>query len=289
VVYPGNGQSPQNWGQQQPSYQGFGLYDQQPGGEPPKRKNLVMIFSILAIVVIIGAVVTIVLLNRGGGSPSADNPPATTTSSSSTKPPTSKSTTATSSTKPGDVLQPHNKGWTVIKNDKAKLIYEVPPAWTPLPSGSLSSKALPDAAIYFPATVGEYQCGGKGYSRGGVGAGTIAKSDLSQAATNIAKAFGAEFYNSGTATVTTGAAKPINDVAGPNGKVFTGAQVDATIATTGNDCLATKGKVSVLVVDDGTDKYQFFVVNGDLDGGPATPPWPAETDLQKIIDSARGY
>jgi hypothetical protein len=285
VAYPGpgNGEPPQNWGQQQPAYQGFGLYQQQPppGGEPPRKdKNLVMIFSIVAIVVIIAAVVTIVLLNRGTSEPVAqNNPPGASTSSS--RPPNSRSTTTTkpSGTSGSAGLQPQNAGWTVIKNDKAKLIYEVPPEWTPLPTGSLSAKSLPNAVIYFPATVGEYQCEGNGYSRGGLGAGTIAKSDPATAATTIAKAFATEFYSSGTATVDAGAPKTSG----------TKTQVDATISTTGNNCLATKGKVSVLVIDSGAADYQFLVVNGDVTGGPATPPPPADADLQKMVDSARGY
>jgi hypothetical protein len=260
---------------------------QQPGGEPPRQgRNLVMIFSIVAIVVIIAAVVTIVLLNRGSSEPVAQNTTPANSTSSSAPPATSKSGTSTS--KAADSLQPRNPGWTVIKNDKAKLIYEVPPAWTPLPSGTLSPKTLPDATIYFPAALGNYQCEGKGYSRGGLGGGTIAKADPAQAATNIAKAFGADLYSSGTATVETTAPKTVTNMAGPNGKQLSGAQVDAFVTVTGNNCLATKGKVSVLVVDNGSD-LSFLMVNGDMAGGPATPAPPSELDLQKIIDTTRGY
>jgi hypothetical protein len=289
-VYPGNDQPQQNWGypQQQPAYQGFGLYQQpgQPGGEPPrKRGNLVVVLSIIALVVIVGAVVTIVLLNRGGGEPAAqnDNPPANTSDS---KPPSSTSAPRSSS-KASDGLAPRNEGWTVIKNDKAKLIYEVPPAWTPLPTGSLKSKTLPDVTLSSPASIGDYQCEGNGYSRGGLGGGTIAKSSPGEAATTIAKAFGAEFYSSGTAKVETSSPKQ-GTAKSADGKPVPTVQVDATITTTGNTCLATTGKVSVLVLDAGADTYQFFVVNGDIAGGPATPPPPTEADLQKIVESARG-
>jgi hypothetical protein len=268
-VYPGDGQP-------QSSYQGLGYY--QPPEPPRKGKNLPMILSIVAIVVIIGAVVAIVLVNRGGSTPEAQNTPTPTTESSS--PPPSSSTKA-------DPLKPRNAGWSVIKNEKAQLIYEVPPTWAVVPNGSLSTKAMPSVVMSSPATIGSYQCENNKYTRGGLGAGSVAKSDLAKAATDIAKAFGADFYSSGTATVQAAEPKQVThkDV---NGKSVKGVQVDAIITTTGNNCLATKGKVSVLVLDPGED-YQFFVVNGDLEGGPATPAPPTEAELQKIVDNARGY
>ncbi|TCO56825.1 hypothetical protein EV192_106300 [Actinocrispum wychmicini] len=249
-----------------------------------------MIFSIIAIVLIVGAVVTIVLLNRDNGTPAADNPPPSTprSSGSAPKPPTSSSIPKTSG-QPGDALQPRNTGWTVIKNDKAKFIYEVPPSWKPVPGATLSSKAMPDATLYFPASVGDYQCQGANYSRGGLGGGTVARADPTDVAISIAKAYGAEFYTSGNGVVTTGTPRTVKSVLGTDGKPQLGVQVDATIAATGNECFASKGKVSVLVIDNGGSTLQFLVVNGDVEGGPATPPPPADADLQKIVDSAREY
>jgi hypothetical protein len=266
-VYPGDGQ-------QHSSYQGLGYYQPQP---PRKGRNLVMIFSIVAIVVIIAAVVTIVLVNRGGGSPGAQNTPAASTQPTTTAPASAKA----------DPLKPRNPGWSVIKNEKAKLIYEVPPTWTVVPNGSLASKTMPGVTMSSPATIGSYECETKKYTRGGLGAGSVPKTDPAKQATDIAKAFGADFYSSGTATVQAADPKQVThkDI---DGKTVRGLQVDATITTTGNTCLATKGKVSVLVLDPGGD-LQFFVVNGDLEGGPATPAPPREAELQKIVDSARGY
>ncbi|MEV4320248.1 hypothetical protein [Actinocrispum sp. NPDC049592] len=274
-MYPGNGQPQQNW---QPTYQGLGYY-QQP--EPPRnRKNLVMIFSIVAIVVIVAAVVTIVLLNRGSGETPQTQP--TTTSSSAR----SSASTSTSASAKTDPLRPRNSGWTVIKNDKARLIYEVPPAWRVVANGTLASEQLPDVKLSSPADIGSYKCENNSYSRGGLGAGTVAKTDAAKQAGDIAKAFGAQFYSSGTATVQVGEPKQVTHK-DSDGKSMKGVQVDAIITTTGNTCLATKGKVSVLVFESGTD-LQYFVVNGDLEGGPADPPPPTEADLQKIVDSARG-
>jgi hypothetical protein len=220
----------------------------------------VAILSIVALVVIVGVVVVIGLLNREvSGTPLAQ---------------------ATATTK--DPLSPRNAGWSVIKNDRAKLLYEVPPDWEPIPGGSFRSKSMPDITLYGPASLTSYQCEGNGYSRGGIGAGVVPKSDAATVATTLAKGFGEEFYSSGTAQVETSSPKQVT----VNG--IAGVQVDGVVTTTGNACLATKGKVSVLVIP-GPVEYQVLVVNGDLAGGPATPPPPAEDDLRKIVTSARGY
>lgn len=267
-MYPGDGQP-------QSSYQGLGYY---PQPQPPRKgKNLVMILSIVAIVVIIAAVVTIVLVNRDGSAPVAQQ----TTPAPVTQP------TSGSSVPKNDSLKPRNAGWTVIKNEKARLIYEVPPTWAVAPNASIANEKLPDVTLSSPAALSSYTCENNKFSRGGLGAGSVAKTDVAKQATEIAKTFGAQFYASATATVQTADPKQVThkDV---DGKAVKGAQVDATITTTGNNCLATKGKVSVLVLDPGSD-LQFLVVNGDLEGGPATPVPPKEADLQKIVDSARGY
>lgn len=291
MAYPGNGQ---NWGQQQQpsSYQGLGYY-QQPGEPPPRKpKNLVMIFSIIAIVLIVGAVVTIVLLNRDSGSPSANNntttPPATPSSSTSVPKLPSSSLPKPSGTQ-GNGLTPRNAGWTVIKNDKAKLLYEIPPSWKPLPDASLTPSATPDVTMYYPAGVGDYQCQGKGYNRGGIGAGTVPKGDMGQLAAKLANSFGADFYSSGNGVPTAGAPQTVTSVQDASGKPLNAVQVDATVTASGNPCLATKGKVSVLVIDNGTSNYQFMVVNGDVEGGPADQPPPPDADLRKIMDSVREY
>jgi hypothetical protein len=289
-VYPGNGQQQpsQNWGQQ---YQGFGLYDNQQPPEPPrKRTNLVMIFSIVAIVVIIGAVVTIVLLNRGDSTPQADNnTQAPNVPGPSGSLPGSKTAPTSASSKPGDQLKPKNPGWTVIKNDDAHLIYEVPATWKPDPSSSLSEPSLPGAKLSFVASASDYKCQNQGYSRGVLGGGVFPKSDVAQVGQKFAKAYGDDLYSSGKATTLVADPKKITDFAGPNGKVFPGAQVDAAITATGNECLATTGRVSVLVIDDGTDNYKVFMVNVDVAGGPSTPTPPLASEVQKILDSVRVY
>ncbi|MBP2323886.1 hypothetical protein JOF56_004271 [Kibdelosporangium banguiense] len=272
-MYPGNGQPQQNWGHQQ--YQGLGYFPQ-PGSQPPrKRGRLVVIFAIAALVVIIGAVVTIVLVNRSSDEPQAQNQPATSTP---------ETTTASQGTAQ---LEPQNAGWSVIKNEKASLIYEVPPAWTPSPGGTVTSKTQPDVVLSSPATLASYTCEGKRYSRGGMGGGTVKKSNLAEAAANMAKALGEEFYGSAQPSAQVGPPKQVSAKT-TEGKPIKAVQVDATITTTGNACMASQGKVSVLMLE-GPDTYSFLLVNTDLTGGPATPPPPNEAESQKIINSVRGY
>jgi hypothetical protein len=278
-VYPGNGQPQQNWGHQQ--YQGLGYFPQ-PGSEPPRgRGRMVVILAVVALVVIIGTVVTIVLVNRSSDEPQAQNPP-TTSSSAPATPPSSKTTGKGT---PG--LQPRNPGWSVIKNERAALIYEVPPAWTPSPGGTVASKSVSDVVLSFPASLASYECEGKQFSRGGLGGGTLEKTDLNETATRLAKGLGEEFYGSASPAVQVGEPKQVTAKT-TEGKAIKAVQVDAVITTSGNACMAEKGKVSALVLE-GQESYSFLVVNIDLTGGPATPPPPDEAESQKIVDSVRGY
>lgn len=282
-MYPGDGQQQPNW-HQQSSYQGLGYYQEPP--PPRKRGNLPLILTIAGLVVVVAAVVTIVLITQNSGDNQAQTPPpgAATTSTS-----TPKFTPPRATSREGNApLEPQNAGWSVIKNEKAQLYYEVPPSWTPVPAGSLKSKTLPNVTLSSPASLTDYQCQGGNYSRGGLGAGSMPKSDPAKAATELAKAFGAEFYSSGTATVEVTTPKAVTTAKTTTGRTLSAFQVDATVTTTGNACLATKGKVSVLVIDSQHD-YRFLVVNGDVTGGPATPPPPTEAELQKIVESARSY
>ncbi|MET0234546.1 MAG: hypothetical protein ABW224_07895 [Kibdelosporangium sp.] len=286
-MYPGNGQPQQNWGHQQ--YQGLGYYPQ-PGSEPPrKRGGRVVVFAIIALVVIIGAVVTIVLVNRSGDDqPLAQNPQNTQESTQpSSEPPARTATRPKSTTGRGGELEPQNAGWSVIKNEKAALIYEVPPSWTPAPNGVVTSRTMPNVSLTSPATLTSYTCEEKRYSRGGLGGGTLPKSDLAQAAAGLAKGFGEEFYASASPTAQVGAPKQVTAKT-TEGTQIKAVQVDATVTTAGSQCMATKGKVSVLVLE-GPDSYSFLLVNTDMTGGPATPPAPNEAESQKIIDSVRGY
>jgi hypothetical protein len=240
---------------------------------------MVVILAIVALVVIVGTVVTIVLVNRSPDEPQAQNQPASG--------PSAATTTTKTTGKGTPELEPRNAGWSVIKNERASLIYEVPPSWTPAPGGTVASKSVSDVVLYFPATLESYECEGKRFSRGGLGGGTLETTDLAETATRLAKGLGEEFYGSASPTVQVGEPKQVNAKT-TEGKAIKAVQVDATISTSGNACMASQGKVSALVLE-GTESYSFLVVNTDLTGGPATPPPPNEAESQKIIDSVRGY
>ncbi|MBM7775889.1 hypothetical protein JOD54_006093 [Actinokineospora baliensis] len=257
-------------------YQGLGFY---PGPPKPDRRRLVIVLSVVAIVLVVGAVTAVVLLQQQSSTPAL--PPSSTTATTTTGPTsttTSRKTTTTTTTK---------RAGRVIENDTAKISYAVPDTWTPVESAQpITLKSLPGVAIDHLVGLTPYDCGGKNYSRGVVGGGKVAKGELDQRATEIAKAFGTEFYNGGTAVdVVTGTPKAIT-VTGADDKQYKGVRVEAEVTSAGDQCLAGKGKLVVVLLDDGTD-LRLLVVNGDTEGGPATPPTAKDADLASIADSVR--
>ncbi|GLZ40068.1 hypothetical protein [Actinokineospora sp. NBRC 105648] len=243
-------------------YQGFGVY--QP---PPKRGGgRVVVIAVVALVLIVAAVVTILLLNRGG---TPEGQPTTTTGLTTT------TTTTTTSRAPAG---------RTIANDPAKIQYEVPDAWVD-GTDPVKLKSVPDVSIDHLAGLTEYRCGDKVYSRGVVGSGTVPRGEINQRATDLARAFGTEFYGSGSGVdVVVGTPKRISRETG--GKRAVGTQVEATVTTTGDTCLAAQGKIIVVLLDiDG--ELRLLLVNGDMAGGPDTPPPPDQDDLAAIAASAR--
>ncbi|MGQ0841814.1 hypothetical protein [Actinokineospora sp.] len=247
-------------------YRGFGVFEEPP---PPRdRTKPVIIGSLIAVVLIVAAVLAITLIDRERGTPVAQSTTTTTT----------KTTTTTTSAAPDG--QP-------IENLAAKVRYTVPESWTVAKDAQpITLQTVAGVSITQLAGYGDYRCGGKSYSRGIVGSGTVARAEINQAGTDLARAFGTEFYSTGTGVeVTVGTPKKITRTA-DNGSAVEGVQVDATIVTTGNDCLASKGRVSVVLLDY-ADALRLVMVNGDLEGGPATPTPTTPADLQTIADSVR--
>ncbi|GAA2985448.1 hypothetical protein [Actinokineospora diospyrosa] len=254
-------------------YQGLGFY---PGPPKPDRRKLVIIVSVAAILLVVGAVVAVVLLQRQSSTPAlpTDTTTTTTTTSATT---TSRKTTTTTSKQAG----------RVVENDTAKISYAVPDTWTPIESSQpFTLKSLPGVAIDHLVGLTSYDCGGKNYSRGVVGGGKVAKGELNQRATEIATAFGKEFYSGGTAVdVVAGTPRAIT-VTGADDKNYKGVRVEATVTSAGDQCLAGKGKLVIVLLEDETD-LRLLVVNGDTEGGPATPPPAKDADLASIADSVR--
>ncbi|GLW91020.1 hypothetical protein [Actinokineospora globicatena] len=252
-------------------YQGLGFY---PGPPRRDRRTLVIAVSVAAIVLVVGAVVAILLLQRQSETPALPTSTTSAPSSTTTTTTTSKATTTTT-----------KQAGRTIDNDTAKLSYVVPEAWTPI-EGGLTLKSVPGVTIDHVAGLTEYQCGGKTYSRGVVGGGKVAKGELNQRATELAQAFGKELYNTSSGVeVVPGTPKAIT-AKGSGGTELKGVRLTAEITSTGDACLASKGQLVLVLLDDGTD-LRLLLVNGDTEGGPATPA-PAKTaDLAAIADSVR--
>ncbi|RLK62086.1 hypothetical protein [Actinokineospora cianjurensis] len=251
-------------------YQGLGFY---PGPPRRDRRLLVIIASVAAIVLVVGAVVAIILLQGPASTPAAPTSstgPTTTTTGSA-----AKTTTTT------------KQAGQKVENDTAKLSYVVPDSWTPIDSATpITLKALPGVSIDHLVGLTEYQCGGKSYSRGVVGGGKVARGELNQRATEIAQAFGKQLYTGGSGVeVVPGTPEPVTAVT-EAGTELKGVRVTAAITSTGDACLAGKGELVIVLLDDGTD-LRLLLVNGDTEGGPATPPPARSADLATIAASIR--
>ncbi|WP_156893619.1 hypothetical protein [Actinokineospora enzanensis] len=251
-------------------YQGLGFF--QPPPEPPRRRLLPIILAAVAIVLVAGAVVTVVLLNRQAGGTAA--PPST-----SANRPTSTTTTTTTAPRP--------TGGQSVPNPDSKITYDVPKEWTVrAATDTYTLQSLPGVTLTHLTSLSPYTCENKNYSRGIVGTGTVERAEINQRATDLAKAFGTEFYaGTNTAEVVVGTPKRITRT-GDNGEEAVGVEITATVTTAGDGCLAGQGEVVVVLLDY-QDQFRLLVVNGDLKGGPDTPPSPGADDLESIATSGR--
>lgn len=278
MTYPDNSQGGQPSWDNSGGYQGFGLYSGQPPGPPPRKNRTGLIIGlVLGLVAVVGAVAVILVINHKDDSTTAD--PGKTSSA----PPTTTTTTTKSTGPAGPTAT--NPGWTVIKNTDLLFAYEVPPGWTTQTTPA-PSKALPAASLNFVAALTPYPCAGSTYSRGVVGSFKLPKGGIDAALLDVANKLGNEYYNSATSKqVQVGQPTPVTRSTS-DGTVVKGSQIDTIVTTSGSECLATKGKLTVLALESPND-FVVLVVNGDLEGGPASPPCPADADLRKIVESAR--
>ncbi|WP_433263884.1 hypothetical protein ACQPZF_33495 [Actinosynnema sp. CS-041913] len=289
---PGYGGQP-DYGQQ-PGYGQPGYGDQQYGGgygglgvfsggdEPPPKSNAKLWLIVgVVVLVLVGGGLTAFLVTRSDGTENLAN--------SGTQSPTTTSTSAakpTTTTKSGTPTCKAGKAdWNCLAVESLSYSYDVPRSWSPNP-GSADITGLPDVKLTGLTVYGVYECGGARYNRGSTGGAVVAQSDLPAVAKNFAQKLGTQYYNSGkTADVKLSEPKPVKV---PNGSrpEIEGVQVDATITTSGNDCLAGKGMVKILVLK-GSTGFHVFMANGDLEGGPADPKPVAEADLQAMVDSVK--
>ena len=139
---------------------------------------------------------------------------------------------------------------------------------------------------YFTA----YTCGtpAKIYQRGQLGSGSAPKTDPAVLATSLARQAATSYY-----TPAGGAAPPTITVAGAepvqrtldNGSTVNGVQVEAIANQQGDPCLASQGEILVLVFAL-ADRDAVLIVDGDVQGGPTSPPPATDDELQAILDTA---
>lgn len=184
-------------------------------------------------------------------------------------------------------LGPH-PDWTTLINPASKLTYQIPPTgWRPenAAGGNVGQVQLREGA-YLTA----YTCGSPAriYQRGQLGSGSAPRTDPTLLATDLARLAAANYYTPPGSTtepmITVGGPEPVQRTLA-NGTSVSGVQVEAIANQQADPCLAGQGEVLVLVLAL-ADRDAVLVVNGDTQGGPATPP-PATTDaLQAILDTA---
>ncbi|WP_170155854.1 hypothetical protein [Umezawaea tangerina] len=273
--YPQTGGFPQQ--QQQAQYGGLGVYS----GGPPQRPNRgpwLVVGIIVAVLVLVGGGLTVFLLNRDpdkGAAPATSSAPTTTSSEETTK----------SSAPPAASCEAHAAKWTCVAVKSVGFGYDVPDTWKPATPTSVGVvEGLPDVKLIGLATYGDYKCGGKGYNRGNTGAALLPKGDAGATAKDIATKLSTQYYKSApTSNAVVGEPKEITL---PKTTVK-GMLVDSVITTSGNNCLATKGSIRVLVLQS-TDNLHVFMANGDLEGGATDAPAAvSEADLQAMVDSVK--
>jgi hypothetical protein len=184
-------------------------------------------------------------------------------------------------------LGPH-PDWTTLINQASGLRYQIPPSgWRPenAAGGNIGQVQLRQGA-YFTA----YTCGtpARIYQRGQLGSGSAPKTDPALLATSLARLAATSYYTppGGTTppTITVAPAEPVQRTLA-NGSTINGVQVEAIANQQSDPCLASQGEVLVLVFTLG-ERDAVLIVDGDTQGGPASPPPATDDELQAILDTA---
>lgn len=299
MTYPGGGRPGQgDWGQQDSgypqqvfpqsygpsgSYGGLGVFSGGDEPPPPKKSKTKLWLAIGAVVVVLvgGGVTAFVLTRPDGSTPVAqgtDSSTATTTAPTTTTPKTSQSKA------PNGTCQPVKADWNCLPVQALSYSYDVPKGWSPS-NGSAPVEGMADVKLTGLTVTGAYDCGGKEFTRGGAGGVVVPQTDLTAVANDFAQKLATQYYKSAPKSeVKLSEPRPVT-LPSSLGDIQ-GVQVDATATTSGDQCLATKGMVKVLVLK-GDKGFHVFMANGDLEGGPAEPKPATEADLQGMVDSVK--
>ncbi|NUT96013.1 MAG: hypothetical protein HOY78_28705 [Saccharothrix sp.] len=288
---PGQGApygQPQGYPQQQQQYGGYGGLGVFSGGEEPPKKNktTMWIAVVAAVVVLVGGGLTAFFLlreddkqNNTVAQSGSSEPKSTTTTTKPSGPSSTKPSTPASSCKAAKA------DWNCLAIEDLHFSYDVPKAWTPSP-GSASFETIKDFSLTGLTLFGKYDCKGAGFNRGATGGAVLPPGDMAAVAKDLAEKISAEYYSSGkTRDIKLTEPKALK-IPNNNGGQIDAVQVDATITTSGNECLATKGMVKILILKSSKGLH-VFMANGDLEGGPADPKPPTEADLQAMVDSVK--
>ncbi|MFD1149957.1 hypothetical protein [Saccharothrix hoggarensis] len=263
------------------SYGGLGVFSGGEGPPPRKdRKKLWLAFGAAVLVLVAGGVTAYALTRPDKTTTIANTSTATTTTATKSST-TTKTTTSTQAPPTCEAAKP---GWNCLAVPALSYSYDVPKGWSPSSAGP-TVEGMDDVRLTGLTLTGAYDCGGDEYTRGGAGGVVVPQTDLTAVAKDFATKLGTQYYDSAPQfEVKLGEPKPVK-IPGTAGDIE-GVQVDASITTSGAECLATKGMVKVLVLK-GDTGFHVFMANGDLEGGPATPKPPTEADLQAMVDSVK--
>ncbi|MBW4720190.1 hypothetical protein [Saccharothrix obliqua] len=259
------------------SYGGLGVFSG--GQEPPRKKSNAKLWVVIGVValLLVGGGLTAYFVTR----PDESQPVAGTDTST----PTTTKPTTTTKTSDRASCEAAKAGWNCLPVESLSYRYDVPKAWTPNPQ-SAPVEGMDNVKLTGLTVYGVYECGGSRFNRGSTGGVVVPQTDLTTVAKDFAQKLGAQYYQSAkNAEVKLSEPKPVKVPNGSRAQIE-GVQVDATITTSGSDCLASQGMVKVLVLK-GTTGYHVFMANGDLAGGPATPKPATEADLQAMVDSVQ--
>jgi hypothetical protein len=178
------------------------------------------------------------------------------------------------------------ESWPTLSNPASGLSYQVPPTLWAIRSqvGTVGQVSLAQGAERTP-----YTCGTplERLLRGVLGSGSAPRTDPAAVAEAVAQAAATQYYGSGATppTLSVGRAQPVRRTTRA-GATVQGALVVATARQHADPCLASRGEVLVLVLRL-ADRDGVLVVNADIRGGPADPAPATDTELRRIIATAR--
>lgn len=244
------------------AYGGLGVFDEGKP-EPPKNRWRMAIIAGLSLVIVVGLVMVVVLIARDETPPVAQTPTGT------------SSTTSGSSTTSAKAPV-----WQTITNTEAGLTYQVPANWIKGEEGM--SRTTSGPILRGMAARRPYDCGSGQYTRAEVGSGRTDDTNLTRAATDLAKYVATKGYTVDKAEPTVALDQPKDF----NNSGTTGVLVVARpTAAKASECNAPRGEVVALAAKS-PKGAAVFVLDVSYEGKYAEAT-PTTDELKRILDSVR--